>query len=155
MTDGPGTGPEDTAFAASLSERDRTLAAMARLESSLAMAAGAGGWLEAVGTDLNALENALLDEQRESSRPDALLSMIGEENQRWFGSRVRQLREQLDDLIRQVGSIRRQLEDPAEGGPDASDVRQRLGWVIRALRHHRARQTDLVYEAIERDLGAR
>jgi hypothetical protein len=30
---------------------------------------------------------------------------------------------------------------------DFSDVRQRLGWILTALRHQRARESDLIYEA--------
>jgi hypothetical protein len=145
--------PHETAFAASRSDRDRTLIAIHRLESALAMARGAEGWLERVSTDLGALETALRDEQGESNRPDALLSMIAGESPRRFGSRVRHLREQHDDIIRQVNSLRGQLEREDEYGIDPGDLRHRVSWVIQALHHQRARETDLVYEAVERDLG--
>jgi hypothetical protein len=36
---------------------------------------------------------------------------------------------------------------------DVADLRERLSWLIRAIRHRRARETDLVFEAINLDLG--
>jgi hypothetical protein len=147
------SSPHEAAFVASRSDRDRTLLAIHRLESALAMATGAEGWLGRVLEDLDALETALSDELCEANRPDALLSMIAGENPRRFGSRVRHLREQHDDIIRQVASLRRQLAQEDEHGIDPGDLRHRVGWVIRALHHQRARETDLVYDAVERDLG--
>lgn len=72
---------------------------------------------------------------------------------RGFGARVRQLRAQLDDIGRQIASLLGQLENLGEEPTDFSDVRERLGWLVRAIYHRRARETDLVYEAINLDLG--
>lgn len=143
----------EKAFAASRLDRDRTLRAVRSLENSLEMAAGGGYWIDQVAADLGALEAVMTEEQRELNRPDALLAMIAAEHPRRFGSRIRSLQEQYDDIIRQVASLRSQLDEPAEGGSDAADLRHRAGWIIGALRHCRARQTDLVYEALRMDLG--
>ncbi len=143
----------EEAYATSRIDRDRTLVAAQRLETSLGRAAGGAKWLASVSLDLEAFESAMRDEQAELHRPDALLSLIESEHPRRFGPRIRGIQEQYDDLIRQVVSLRRQLGDPAEAKSEVADVRQRIGWVIRALHHCRARQTDLVYEALGLDLG--
>lgn len=145
--------PEDAAFLVSQSEQDRTLLAIHRVESAVAKASGAEQWVHKATDELESLEEALRAEEAESSLPDALLSLLAGTNPRRFGVRVRHLHEQLSDLIRQVASLRQELdtEDPEE--VDAGDLRHRIGWILRALHHYRARLTDLVYEAIERDLG--
>lgn len=142
-------------FAASRVDRDRTLRAIHDLEAALAMAAEGSTWLSEVKTDLEALEAAMVEERRELNRPDALLAMILAEHPRRFSSRVRNLHEQYDDIIRQLASLRDQLTHREDAQPDAADLRQRASWIIGALHHCRARQTDLVYEAIAMDLGER
>lgn len=153
-TDDEASG-HDTAFAASRIDRDSTLRAIHRLEAALAMAAEGATWVAEVTADLEALEAAMVDERRELNRPDALLAMIAAEHPRRFTSRVRNLRDQYDDIIRQVASLRDQLATGEDIPPDAGDLRRRASWIISALHHCRARQTDLVYEAIAMDLGER
>ncbi len=34
-----------------------------------------------------------------------------------------------------------------------SDIRQRLSWLLTAVKHHQAKEVDLVYEAIQVDIG--
>ncbi len=143
------------AFVASRIDRDRTLQAIHRFETALAMAAEGANWLSEVTTDLEALEAAMTEERRELNRPDSLLAMIAAEHPRRFSSRVRNLEEQYDDIIRQSASLRDQLARGEGSPPDAGDLRQRASWLIRALHHCRARQTDIVYEAIAMDLGER
>lgn len=154
MVKEPNAPDREAAFAASRSERDRTLQAVHSLESALGKAAGGEDWLAEVESSLRALQRAMSDEQHELNRPDALLAMIGSEHPRRFGSRIRSLREQYDDIIRQLASLRRQLDEPGET-IGAVDLRHRAGAIIQALRSCRARQTDLVFEALELDLGAR
>jgi hypothetical protein len=149
------TAIHETAFAASRVDRDRTLRAIHRFETALAMAAEGETWLTEVTTDLQALETAMIEEQRELNRPDALLAMIAAEHPRRFSSRIRNLREQYDDIIRLVASLRDQVAPGEDTHPDAGDLRERASWIIRSLHHCRARQTDLVYEAIAMDLGER
>lgn len=153
MTTEPAEPSHDRAVEASRSDRDRTLHAIHRLETSLGTAAGAETWLPDVATYLAALEAAMHDERDEMARPDALLAMIHAEHPRRFGPRIRNLYHQYDDIMRQVASLRAQLTERRGGEPDAGDLRQRCGWLTTALRHCRALQTDLVYEALEFDLG--
>ncbi|CAN5775094.1 hypothetical protein BH24ACT15_BH24ACT15_39310 [soil metagenome] len=143
------------AFSATRTDRDRTLQAIHRLETALAMASPGKAWHSEVTGDLEALEAAMVEERRELNRPDALLAMITAGNPRRFGPRARNLREQYDDIIRQVASLRDQLAHADLTQTDAVDVRQRAGWITGALHHCRARQTDLVCEALNMDLGER
>lgn len=136
-------------------ERDRTLGAIHRLEASLGRAADIGTWLETVQSNLHLLEDAMVEEQRELHRPDALLALIASRHPRRFGPRIRGLREQYGDVVRQVASLRRQLENAGEDNLNAEDLRHRAGWIIRALHHCRGRQADLVYDALRLELGER
>lgn len=151
----PRSRETEAAFAASKADRDRTLETVHVLESTVGMAAPGREkeWLQQVGSALGSLEDAVATERAESLRPDSLLSLIGQDYPRRFGSRVRQLREQQDDIGRQIASLRNQI-DEVERDVDFSDIRQRLSWLVRAIHHRRARESDLVFEAISLDLGA-
>ena len=143
------------AFEISRGDRDRTLAALHRLESALAMASGTNEWIEEVVGDLLSLESAMKAERDELNRPDSLLAMIAADAPRRFGPRIRGIRDQYDDITRQVGSLIRETGPAENEVVDASDLRHRCASVIRAIHHCRARQTDLVYEALRLDLGER
>lgn len=143
------------AFVTSRGDRDRTLAALLRLESALGMASGTKEWLDEVVADLRSLESAMKAERGELNRPDSLLALIAADAPRRFGPRIRGIREQYDDITRQVGSLLRELVDAGGGIVDPGDLRHRAGSVIRSIHHCRARQTDLVYEALRLDLGER
>jgi hypothetical protein len=43
--------------------------------------------------------------------------------------------------------MRAELAKPDDDHTDFADVRQRLAWILTALRHERARESDLIYEA--------
>jgi hypothetical protein len=143
------------AYSSSREDRDRTLAAVRDLEAALARAAGSIDWQAEVVASLVRLEEAMTIEQGELKRPDSLLALIASDHSRLFGSRIRSFKEQYDDIARQTRSLRAQIEGAGEDGITADEVRHRVGWIIAALRHCRARQTDLVFEAVTLDLGAR
>jgi hypothetical protein len=86
------------------------------------------------------------EEAENADRPDSLLSDLARTQPR-LRNRVRgvrlQYRKQRDD----IASIRSELEGHSGETLDVSDVRQRLGWLLTALRHQRARESDLIYEA--------
>jgi hypothetical protein len=46
-----------------------------------------------------------------------------------------------------IVSLRAELDEPADEDTDFADVRERLSWVLTALRHQRAGESDLIYEA--------
>ncbi len=145
--------PDDlgSAFTASRVERDRTLEEVPRLESALEKASAGKSWLVEVMDHLDRLESAMAEEQAELHRPDALLALIAAGHPRRYRSKIRNLRAQYDDLVRQTAALRTQLG--AGGDVDATEVRHRIGWILQAIRHCRAVLTDLVYDALELDLG--
>ncbi|HUP75156.1 MAG TPA: hypothetical protein VM282_19080 [Acidimicrobiales bacterium] len=52
-----------------------------------------------------------------------------------------------------VQSLREQLEQTNEPAWNYGDVRERLRALLKALHHHRAREADLVFEALSVELG--
>jgi hypothetical protein len=146
-------GPERRreAVTARRAERDRALEAIHSLETALGKAGVGPTWSDQVAQGLKVLGSALTDELTESARPDALLTMVAAENPRRFQTRIEHLRQQLEELAHQVESLGRQVQDPV--AVDVSDLRHRVGSVIRAVHQYQAREADVVYEAIELDLG--
>jgi septal ring factor EnvC (AmiA/AmiB activator) len=139
-------------------DQDRTLAAMHDLEAALGAAAPGreSSWLAAVLASLIILDEATDDEYTNASQPDSLLADIKRTQPR-LRTRVRGLQTQYAHLRQTISSIRAELATPADDDPDFADVRQRLAWLLTALRHQRARESDLVYEAyydaFDADLG--
>lgn len=143
------------AFRTSQADRDRTLEALRGLEEALARAAGAREWIGDVVDRLSLLGAAMADERDELFRPDSLLSMIEAESPRRFGPRIRGIREQYDDATRRVASLMKECGEHPLADQDPTDLRHRSASIIRAIHLCRARQTDLVYEALRLDLGGR
>jgi hypothetical protein len=83
-----------------------------------------------------------------------LLSLILSDHPRRFGSRVRRLRQLHDDILEEVAGLRLHLEQQTAGGLDVELVRERASRVIRSIQARRELEADLVYEALEFDLGA-
>lgn len=129
-------------------DQDRTLEAMHRLEAALSGAAPGReeSWRDQVVEALGVLEAATIEEADNAERSDSLLSDLAR-NQPRLRNRARALRLQYRQLRDTLGSLRREIEAHPDDGVDYGDVRQRLGWVLTALRHQRARESDLVYEA--------
>jgi hypothetical protein len=129
-------------------DQDRTLEAMHHLEAALSEAAPGreASWRDGVLDTLSVLEAATDEEAANAKRPDSLLSDVARTQPR-LRNRTRALRIQYNSLRETISSIRREIEEHQETGADFSDVRQRLGWVLTALRHQRARESDLIYEA--------
>ena len=153
MTSG---GPEDKGFTDSQRaqidrrqiDQDRTLLAIHELEEALGTAAPAREkrWQEAVLQALSVLDEATRDEARNAEQPDSLLSDIAF-NQRRLRNRVRALRAQYRQLSQSIDALRGELKQSDDAAVDFADIRQRLAWLLTALRHQRARESDLIYEA--------
>jgi hypothetical protein len=129
-------------------DQDRTLEAVHRLEAALSSAAPGreAAWRDEVLAALAALDDVTTEEQANALRTDGLLSDIARTQPR-LGHRVRGVRAQYRQLRDTIGALRRELEPVGEDSPDIADVRQRVAWVLSALRHQRARESDLIYEA--------
>jgi hypothetical protein len=127
---------------------DRTLAAMQALEAALAAPAPRreNVWRHAVLSALDTLHHATAAEQANADQPDSLLSDITRTQPR-LRTAVRGLRIQYRQLSDAIDALRDELGRANEPTPGHGDVRERLGWLLTALRHQQARESDLIYEA--------
>jgi hypothetical protein len=129
-------------------DQDRTLDAMHSLEAALAEAAPGReeSWRGTVRDALGVLSQVTTEEAENADRPDSLLSDLTRTQPR-LRNRVRGVRLQYRQLRETIASIRSELDGHSDENVDFSDVRQRLAWLLTALRHQRARESDLIYEA--------
>ncbi len=129
-------------------DQDRTLEAMHRLEAALSEAAPGREtpWREAVLGMLGVLEAAVREEATNAEQPDSLLSDLARTQSR-LRNRARALRLQYRKLCETIATLLREIAEHSDSGVDFADLRERLGWVLTALRHQRARESDLIYEA--------
>jgi hypothetical protein len=130
-------------------DQDRTLEAIHRLEDALGAAAPGREliWQRDVLAALTTLNDATLEERHNADEPDSLLSDISRTQPR-LRNRVRGLRAQYRQLCEAIDSLREEVAaSPRDSNPDFSDLRQRLAWLLAALRHQRSRESDLIYEA--------
>ena len=141
------TAFQRTGFDVRRADQDRTLDAAHRLEEALGAAAPLreDAWRDNVLGALDVLDRATADEERNAARPESLLSDIARTQPR-LRNRVRGLRVQYRQLREAVAAVRDELHEP-DAHVDIADVRQRLAWLLGALRHQRARESDLIYEA--------
>ena len=133
--------------------RAHMLSAMRALQGALAKPAShrETDWASLVLEELGALEDAMLRQVAELEGEDNTLAALAREQPRLL-PRIQQLRQQYGDLVRQVGALREQLT--SKGAPQSDETRQRLTWVLTALQHFQAKETDLMYEALQVDIGA-
>jgi hypothetical protein len=139
-------------------DQDRTLVAMHQLEQALGTAAPAreARWRDTVLDALLVLSGATREEAENAERPDSLLSDVAF-NQPRLRSRVRGLRTQYRQLRQGIDALRDEFQEAGDAKVDFADIRGRLAWLLTALRHQRARESDLIYEAyyeaFQTDLG--
>ncbi|HEV8275620.1 MAG TPA: hypothetical protein VGQ26_07970 [Streptosporangiaceae bacterium] len=129
-------------------DQDRTLLAMQQLEAALGAAAPRReqAWRDQVRTALGVLGEAAREEADNARQPDSLLSDIAR-TQPWLRNRVRGLRIHYGQLRNSIAALHGELDAAAGPVVDFTDIRQRLAWVLAGLRHQRARESDLIYEA--------
>lgn len=144
---------QDAAFDAAQLERDRTLISARRVEDALSRASGGKQWVAELKSSLDSLRDAMADERHELEQPGSLMAMISSERPRRFGPRVRGIREQYDDILRQLEAFQRELQLWDSSIGDVGDIRHRADWLLRALHNCRNRQADLVFDALRMDLG--
>jgi hypothetical protein len=137
-------------------DQDRTLAAIHDLEGALASAAFGreGSWRDDVRAALEVLGEAATSEEANAAAPDSLLSDIALSQPR-LRHRVHGLRAQYRQVRDTITTLQPELDHPPSD-LDVADLRQRLAWLLSALRHQRVRESDLIYEAyyeaFDRDL---
>lgn len=128
-------------------DQDRTLAAVHHLEAALSSAAPGRepSWRTEVAGALAVLDAATSDEQANAAEPDSLLSDIARTQPR-LRNRVRGVRAAYQQLRDTIGAL--SVDLAASGDElDVDDTRRRLAWLLTAVRHQRARESDLIYEA--------
>jgi hypothetical protein len=142
------SGAQRAGLDARQADQDRTLAAMHALEAALGAAAPGREqhWQESVAFALAVLDEATTEEAANAERPDSLLSDIAHTQPR-LRNRARGVRLQYRHLQDALQGLRQELGEHSGAASDFSDVRQRLGWLLASLRHQRARESDLIYEA--------
>jgi hypothetical protein len=139
-------------------DQDRTLVAIHELEAALAAAAPTREtrWRETVLGALGVLGEVMREEAQNARQPDSLLSDIAF-NQPRLRNRVRRLRTQYRQLQETITSLAHEFGASDDAVVDVADIRQRLAWLLTGLRHQRARESDLIfeayYEAFRTDLG--
>jgi hypothetical protein len=142
------TGEQQRRADERLADQDRTLLAMQQLEEALGAAAPhrEHAWLGEVCRALGVLAKSAGDEAANASQPDSLLSDIAR-TQPWLRNRVRGLRIHYGQLRDGITALQQELDGNRSDKVDFTDIRQRLAWILAGLRHQRARESDLIYEA--------
>ena len=127
---------------------DRTLAAIHSLEEPPAAAPPGreGSWRDQLLTGLGVLEAATNEEYDNAERSDSLLSDLKRTQPR-LRDRVPGVRLQYRHLLDAIGSLRGELAESKDPTPGVADIWERVAWLLTALRHQRARESDLIYEA--------
>jgi hypothetical protein len=138
----------------SRADRNASLDALHTVEAALAAPAPGRDehWLADVVNAIDALLDALNSQAAGDSETTSLLSEIANDQPR-FVPRVERLRHEHGDLRASLQSLREQITPAAGVDIDAADIRDRLASIARRLRQHRAREADLIYEAINLNLG--
>lgn len=141
---------------ASRSDRNTSLDALHVLEDALAGPAPGRhqAWLQRVIEALDALDVALNTQGSTDSETTSLLTEI-ERNEPRLSARIERLRQEYNDIRVALHSLRGQIGSSARqtGDVDVADIRDRLSDIARRYRQHRSREADLVYEAVNIDLG--
>ena len=147
--------PLQAAAQTSRTDRNSSLDALHVLEAALYEPAPAReqSWIEAARSALETLREALDTQASGDSEEASLLSEIANEEPRLL-PRIDRLRRQHQALRDSVRAALDELAAQADDGHiDIADVRDRVAEIARRLRHHRAQESDLIYEAVNINLG--
>jgi chromosome segregation ATPase len=135
-------------------ERGKLIILMHNLEAALAAASfnRTDDWNEIVQGELGRLQQALRQSRAQLHASHGLFAEIAADHPRLI-SRIEKLKQEFYDLERQMETLQEQFRDTADA-PEVADIRERLSWLLKALRHAQTRENELVFEAIGLDLGA-
>jgi hypothetical protein len=138
----------------SRADRDASLDAVLVLEDALAEPTPGREveWLRGVHDARDALAGALDAQASSDAETSSLLSEIASQEPR-LRPRIDRLRHEHQDLRDAAASLRQQIDHHPDAGIDVADIRDRLAAIARRMRQHRAREADLVYEAVNINLG--
>jgi hypothetical protein len=145
-----GRAAAPTGAGATRRDRDRTLEAMHALEEATARPATGEQWAHGIQGALEQLEAALGEQRASYEDPLGLLAEIALDDPR-LRTLVRQLQHRWVELQAAACELAQALGAPA--GSDAAEVRDSVRWLMGAIRHHRERESDLVFAAVGLDLA--
>jgi hypothetical protein len=131
-------------------ERSRMLIAMRSLEGALAAASTTRErrWGNSVREALVELQNSLRVTRQSADAGDSLFAEIVQEYPRLQG-RADQLRADYDNLQHLVENLARTINEDSP-----ATIRDSLGTLLTKLRSVQARETELIFEAFQVDIGA-
>jgi hypothetical protein len=147
--DGEGfTSEQRSGLEARQLDQDRTLEAMHRLEGALSEAAPAERPRGARPRSRRwaCSKPRSPKEATNAEQPDSLLSDLARTQPRLL-NRARALRLEYRKLCETIATLPHEIAEHSDSGVDFAHLRERLGWVLTALRHQRARESDLICEA--------
>lgn len=133
----------------------RLVFAIHRLEACLGQAAPGRetDWQEEVNNALDLLLVAMKESRECVCRDDGLIEEIKIEKP-FLVRRIKNLRAEFDGLFNQARALQDQVKDATETQQIGfADLRQRMDWLLSGLKHHQAKEGDLIYEAFNIDIG--
>ena len=136
-------------------EHHALLDAIHQLEAALASAAPGReqDWRHRVDVTLQVVAGLLAQHVSAADAPEGLLAEIDTMRPTLL-HRVGRLRREHADLLQQTDALRQHVEDYSDDEtPNFQEIRQRATWLLNALRHHQAAETDLIFETFWRDIG--
>jgi hypothetical protein len=155
MSPAQNDGQHDRSTWVSRRDRDRILEAMHALETAVGSAASRGndGWKVDVDGALAQLAAAFAEQRASYDDPTSLMAQIAQDDPR-LRTFVRQLHHRWDELSATTSALREQLtHDESLDAWTIADVRDQTRWLMTTLHHHRAREADLVFDALTIDLA--
>jgi hemerythrin-like domain-containing protein len=136
-------------------EHDALLDAIHQLEAALASAAPGReqNWRHHVDETLEVVADLLSQHVSAADAPDGLLAEMDTLRPTLL-HRVRRLRQEHGDLLQHTEALRHHVAYFGdEETPNFQDIRRRATWLLNALRHHQAAETDLIFETFWTDIG--
>ena len=133
--------------------RSQVTVLMQKLQAALAAASfeRSHDWNIRVQSRLIELQLALSESREEINARDGLFAEIISEHPR-LSRRINNLKSEYLDLERQIEVLCNQFKS-SEEPVDVADVRERLGWLLKAMRHVQSKETEVIFEAIGTDIG--
>ena len=111
------------------------------------------GWLALLAVAVDDLADAIAAKATSDDGYTSLLAEIELREPR-FTNQIATLREFFDEIAARVDHLQARIDASRTGPIDVEGLRDDVASIARELRFHRATETDLVYEAVNVDLGA-
>ncbi len=149
------TALQDSLLEEGRSERVRILMACHRTEAALTAAAPGRelAWRERVNEALNLLRASLGEPSQRGESAGGLIAELKSVSEKYY-HRIERLQQEFDEMIRRCDATIELLKSQGdEETIDFADIRQRITWLLTSLKHHQAREADLVFEAYGLDIG--